>query len=437
VRAALRALFAAAIAALAPERLVGGALRRLRPPPGVVVVGAGKGAAGLAAACEAALGPAVADGLVIVPPGYERRLGRIRVAVGSHPLPSRASVAATARLVATASTAGAPVLVLLTGGASSLLVAPARGVTLADKCRTTALLLASGAPIAEINAVRKHCSAIKGGELARRLAATASWAAALVVSDVPDDDPSVIASGPTVGDPTTFADALGVLAARGLTRRVPSRVRRRLERGAAGAEAETPKPGAALFARVPTLRIAGNATARAGVAAAARGRGLAPVVRLRRPFSGEPAAVARVLAARIARCQATLSGPLPAVLVAGGETAPRLGARPGRGGRNQELALEVARLLAGRPGWALLCAGTDGVDGPTDAGGAFADGATVARAERRRGAVARALARHDVYPLLDACGALFRPGPTGTNVADLAIVLVWHDHGWRLPRAVC
>lgn len=465
VRATLAALFSAALAALEPTRLVRRVLGRRagavvlvdprhgrRPlvltsgvqpgsvhagavAPGVLVVGAGKGAAGLAAAVEATLGPSVVGGVIIVPAGCERPLARIALAIGGHPVPDRRSVAATARLLA--AIAGAPsvaVLVLLTGGASSLLVAPAEGLTLADKRRTSALLLASGARIDEMNAVRKHLSAVKGGRLAERLAGRR--AAALVVSDVPGDDPSVIASGPTVADPTTYADARRVLAAHGLDGRVPTRVLEHLERGIAGAVRETSKPGAPALMRMRTLVLASNATARAGAVAAARRRGYRIVVNVRRPLLGATAAAARAFAARIRRCQAKLRGPLPALLVAGGETTVQIGARAGRGGRNQEFALEVARALAGRSGWALLSAGTDGIDGPTDAAGAFVDGATLARAARAGWSVADAIARHDVFPLLGALGDLYRTGPTGTNVADLKLALVWKERGWRLPRAV-
>jgi len=465
VRATLAALFSAALARLEPLHLVRRVLHRRagavvltdprrggRPAvlmadaqpgrgravavaPGVVVVGAGKGAAGLAAAVEATLGASVAGGVVIVPAGCERPLARIALAVGGHPVPDRRSAAATARLLAAiAGAPGSPVLVLLTGGASSLLVAPAEGLTLADKRRTNALLLASGACIGEMNVVRKHLSAVKGGRLAEHLAG--HRAATLVVSDVPGDDVSVIASGPTVGDPTTYADACRILAAHDLEGRVPARVLGHLERGMAGTVAETPKPGTPTLERMPTIVLASNATARAGTVAAARHRGFRLIVNVRRPLTGATADAASAFAARIRRCQATLRGSLPALLVAGGETTVQVGTRAGRGGRNQEFALEVARVLAGRAGWALLSAGTDGIDGPTDAAGAFADGTTLARAARAGRSIADALARHDAFPLLDALGDLYRTGPTGTNVADLKLALVWKERGWRLPRGV-
>jgi glycerate 2-kinase len=449
VRAALADLFGCALAALAPERLLARVIRDgrrgalvLTPPRGravtlplrrgLVLVGAGKGAASLAAALETRLGPALTGGVVIVPPGYARPLARVAIALGGHPVPDLRSARATRRVLAALDRApDAAVLVVVTGGASSLLAAPARGLTLADKSRVTALLLASGATIDEMNAVRKHLSAVKGGRLAERLAGRP--AAALVVSDVPGDDLAVIGSGPTAGDLTTFADARRVLAAYGLTARIPPAVRVHLARGAAGRVPETPKPGAPAVRRVPTVLLAGNATARAAVARAARHAGWRTVRNVRRPLRGPTDRAARDFAARIVRCQARLRGALPALVVAGGETTVALGAAPGRGGRNQEFALEVARALAGRRGWALLSAGTDGIDGPTAAAGAFADGSTAVRA---RGALARALARHDAYPLLRSLGDLLVTGPTGTNVADLKLALVWRSEGWRLPDGV-
>jgi glycerate-2-kinase len=362
-------------------------------------------------------------------------LARIVVAHGSHPVPDRRSQGATRRLLVVLERhPRAAVLVLLTGGASSLLAAPAPGLTLADERRMGAWLLASGVDIAGMNAVRKHLSAITGGQLAARLAGRS--AAALVVSDVPGDDLAAVGSGPTVGDPTTYADALAVVRSAGCSRPAPLCVRRHLERGARGRLAETPKPGSLVARACPTLLVATNATARAAAVASARRAGVRTIVSLRRPLTGAPAVAARVIARQIRRCQAALRGGRPALVIAGGETTVRLGATAGRGGRNQELAAAVSTELAGIPGWALLAAGTDGIDGPTDAAGAFADGTSGARATRAGLSLAAALRRHDVYPCLAALGDLFVPGPTGTNVADLVIALVWKDSGWRVPPRV-
>jgi glycerate-2-kinase len=445
-RRALTALFEASLATLDPHLLVRALLARHRAylapvlargrREGVLVVGAGKGAARVAAALEDALSPIATRGLVIVPPGDGCTTRGVIVRLARHPVPDRRGVAATrALLAALACRPRSPVLVVLTGGASSLLVLPAPGLTLVDKRRLHALLIASGASIAEVNTVRAHVSAVKGGRLAARLRGRP--AAALVLSDVPGDDLAVIGSGPTVPDATTFADATRIVRDYGLEGRLPARIRRHLARGLRGRVAETPKPGAR-HAVVPTLLLAGNGTACAGAARAARGRGYAAVLRLRAPLTGNPRRAAARVAIGLRALRARARGPFPAVLVAGGETTVRVerAHRGGRGGRNQELALEVARLLAGEPGWLLLCAGTDGIDGPTDAAGAFVDGGTIARAARARWSVDDALARHDVYRMLAAIGALYRPGPTGTNVADLVLGLVWRNRGWRLPAAV-
>jgi glycerate-2-kinase len=428
-RATLGALYDAAIAALEPRTLLRAARSShavllasvLDGGAPVLVVGAGKGAARIAAALERET--AVGGGLVIVPPGYGCALRRVRVRLARHPVPDRRGLAATRALLRLLRRHPRdPVCVVLTGGASSLLVAPAPGLTLGDLTRTGALLLRSGARIAEMNAVRAHLSAVTGGRLGVRL--RGRRAVTLVLSDVPGDDLAVIGSGPTLPDPTTFADAVRVVRAYDIESRLPPRVRRHLRRGLAGRVAETPKPRAR--GGIPTVLLGGNATACAAVVRAARARGHGTRSRLRRPLIGEPAAAARRLAAAIRALHRRVRRGTTAVLAAGGETTPRLapGGHFGRGGRSQELALEVARLLAGEPGWALLCAGTDGIDGPTDAAGAFVDGTTVARATRAGWPLADTLARHDVYPLLEAIGALHRPGPTGTNVADIALALV-------------
>jgi glycerate-2-kinase len=213
-------------------------------------------------------------------------------------------------------------------------------------------------------------------------------------------------------------------------------VRRHLARGAGGAIAETPKPGSRAARTCPTTLVAQNATARAAAVAYARRAGFRTIVRLHRPLVGATSAAAQRLAEAIRRRRRAGRGAYPTLVVAGGETTVRLGPDAGRGGRNQELAAAVAVALADQPGWALLAAGTDGIDGPTDAAGAFADGATAAHAARAGRPLAGALARHDVHPCLAALGDLFAPGPTGTNVADVTFALVWKDRGWRLPRRV-
>ncbi len=416
LRADALACHAAALAVVEPGRLVarsleraGGALR-LRGRSGapvaehagrVLVVGAGKAALAMARAAAEILGGACAGGLVIVPHGGAGPCpGGIEVATGAHPVPDAAGEAATARLLAAvaASDAATLVLVVLSGGASSLLVAPAAGLGLADKQALGARLLASGADIAEVNVVRKHCSRVKGGGLARQAARAAGlWT--LVLSDVVGDDPATIASGPTVADPSMFRDAAAVLARYLAPEDVPAAVRDHIERGSAGAVPDTVKPGDPALARAATVIIGGNRDAVAAAAAAARARGYAAEIVVE-PLGGHAARAGRALAARL---RAAHGGPR-AVIAA------------------QQLALAAAVALEGEP-CVLLAAGTDGVDGPTDAAGACVDGGTVARARARGFDPAAALAATDSHPLLDATGDLLRTGPTGTNVADLVVAL--------------
>ena len=432
LRADALACHAAALAAVEPGILVrrglerAGGRIRLRGRGGeliaehagrVLVVGAGKAGLAMARAAAAVLGDACAGGLVIVPHGAAGPCPRgIEVATGAHPVPDGAGAAATARLLAAvaAADAGTLVLVVLSGGASSLLVAPAAGLTLDDKQALAARLLASGADITDVNVVRKHCSRVKGGGLARQ-AARAGGLWTLVLSDVVGDDPATIASGPTVGDPSTFRDAAAVLARYLAPEDVPVAVRAHLERGAAGAAPETVKPGDSALARAATVVVGGNHEAVAAAAAAAAARGYAAEV-VPEPLAGDAARAGQVLAARLCAARAGAFA-----LVAGGETTVRV--RPGgRGGRAQQLALAAAVALEGEP-CVLLAAGTDGVDGPTDAAGACVDGGTVARARARGLDPAAALAATDSHPLLDATGDLLRTGPTDTNVADLVVAL--------------
>ncbi|MBJ6725669.1 glycerate kinase type-2 family protein [Geomesophilobacter sediminis] len=432
-RQILERIFRSAVAAVDPyraclphlekvrERLQTGAFQR------VVVAGFGKGALRMARAAEAILGPAISAGLVIVPHGSERTdlPQRIEVATASHPHPDTAGVAASRRIVELAAAADANTLFLLlvSGGGSALFTTPAPGITLEEKQETARLLMLAGADILELNTVRKHLSTVKGGQLAR-IAAPAT-VVALLLSDVVGDRPDVIASGPANPDPTTFADAQAVLEKYRLTDRVPQAVRQRLIDGAAGRIPETPKPGDPLFARVTTVIAAGNGTARTAAAAEAQALGLLVQV-TEAPVTGEARVAGRMLADR-ARCQrARLAVDRGLCLVSGGETTVTVVGK-GKGGRNQELALAFALEVAGEGGITLLSAGTDGIDGPTDAAGAIVDGATVARAGRGAMDPAARLAGNDAYPFLEKAGALFKCGPTGTNVMDLQLILVRRD----------
>jgi glycerate 2-kinase len=428
-----RACFDAALRAAEPGALVAAALARagdalvLRAADGtacarhagpVRVVGGGKAGIAMARAAARVAGAQCTGGLVVVPHAAVAPVhAPVAVAGGGHPVPDAAGEAATARLLADVAAAGPDtlVVVVLSGGASALLVAPAPGLTLMDKRNVTAALLAAGADIAALNAVRKHCSRVKGGGLARAAAGAAGvWT--LVLSDVVGDDPAVVASGPTAADGTSFADALGVLDRLLAPAAVPPAVRAHLERGAAGALPETVRAGDPVLARVRTRVVGGNRDAVHAAAAAAAGRGYA-VALVAEPLAGDAADAGRRLAARLAAAPRDRA----IAVVAGGETTVRV--QPGgHGGRSQHLALAAALALAGGPA-VLLAAGTDGVDGPTDAAGACIDGGTVARAAARGLDAAAALGATDSHPLLDATGDLVRTGPTGTNVADVVVAL--------------
>ena len=430
LRADARACLDAGLAAVDPATLVNARFRRRddglvlmdasgretsRHSGPVLVVGAGKAALAMGRAAATAAGDACAGGRLIVPHGGGGACpGDVRVATGRHPIPDEAGAAATAALLEAVAGADATtlVVVVLSGGASALLVAPAPGISLADKQQVTALLLAAGAPIDVLNLVRRHCSRVKGGGLARTAArAAAVWA--LLLSDVVGDDPAVIASGPVAADVGTHADAVAALARWLAPSDVPAAIARHLARGTAGTAEDTVKPGDPVLARVQSVVIGDNRTAVAAAAAAAAAHGHAVEV-LPEAVVGDAATAGRALARRVRAL------PPGAALVAGGETTVRV-AR-GIGGRCQHLALAAAIELAGTPA-VLLAAGTDGVDGPTDAAGACIDGDTVARARAGGWDAAAALAATDSHPLLAATGDLVRTGPTGTNVADVVVAL--------------
>jgi len=401
-------------------------MRRIHLPRfhNIFVVGAGKASARMAAALEKVPGLRMAGGLLNVKYGHTAPLRRVELNECGHPVPDERGMAGARRIAEIARTAGPRDLVicLISGGASALLPLPAEGISLADKQATTQALLACGADIHELNTVRKHLSAIKGGQLARM-----AWPAAvitLVLSDVVGDDLDVIGSGPTVPDQSTFADALEIVTRYGLPRRLPRPVRTRLERGAAGEFDETPKPGDAVFARTKNIIVGNNRGAVNAGAKAARALGYRTVV-LSTTIKGEARAVALVHAA-IAREIRASGHPVkgPACVISGGETTVTLSKGHGLGGRNQEFVLAAAREIAGMENVVVLAAGTDGTDGPTDAAGAIADGRTFARAAAARLDARGMLARNDSYHFFEPLGDLIRTGPTGTNVADVHILLV-------------
>ena len=434
-RAHARAIFDAGVAAADPGRCVhqalavtGDALRcgPLRFPLDTIsslrLVGAGKATAAMAAAAEAILGDRIEYGAINTKYGHALPLARVETFEAGHPVPDEAGVAGARRQLEllTDLAPDALVLGLFSGGGSALLPAPAEGLTLAEKQETTRLLLACGATIDEINALRKHLSAIKGGLLAR--AAAPARVVALMLSDVIGDPLDTIASGPTHPDTTTFDDCLAIVDRYDLRDQLPSPVRQHLEAGARGEQPETPKPGDPCFARAESLVIGNSRLAIDAAAHKASALGYKVLVLTSR-LQGEARQAAAALVS-IAQETAETNRPIarPACLIAGGETTVTL-RNNGKGGRNQELALAAALQLEGWPA-TLLSGGTDGTDGPTDAAGALADGQTLSRA-RAQGLDARAfLDRHDSYPFFAALDDLVITGPTGTNVMDLQIVLI-------------
>jgi glycerate 2-kinase len=381
----------------------------------ILVLGAGKAGAAMAASAETVLGGRVSGGFVVVKDGYRVATACVEVVEAGHPVPDARGVAASARVLelAMSATADDLVLFLVSGGGSALTPAPTPPVTLEEKQALTRLLLAAGATINELNAVRKHLSRFKGGLLAR--AAAPATVLTLALSDVIGDPLDVIASGPTAPDPTTYADALAVLDRRGVLEGAPRAIVERLRAGAGGALAETPKPGDPVFARVTNLVIGNNALVADAAAAEAERRGYRPHV-LTRALQGEARDAARDL---VARARAL---PAPAALIAGGETTVTVRGR-GRGGRCQEFALAAALALEAGESLVVLAAGTDGTDGPTDAAGGVVDAATLARGRAAGADAARALADNDAHAFLSAAGACIVSGPTNTNLLDLYLIL--------------
>ena len=394
----------------------------------VWVVGGGKAATAMSAALHALLGDRLAGGVVVTK--YRHRdpdldTGAIDVVEAGHPLPDEAGVAGARRIAGLLDRAGERDLIVavISGGGSALLTLPAAELTLADLQQTTRLLLQSGATIVELNTVRKHLSAIKGGGMAR-LAGGRVPIAALILSDVVGDPLDAIASGPLVPDPTTFSGAWSVLARYDLDSRVPAAVRHRLQAGLEGRLPDTPKPGDPLFQHVHNTIIGSNRLAAEAAAGAAREAGWHALL-LSTFIEGEARQVARV-AAGLARELVAYDRPVarPACLVWGGETTVTVRGS-GQGGRNQELALAAAPAIAGLPGVLLVALGTDGTDGPTDAAGAVATGDTIHRARSLALDPVAYLEDNDAYHFFDALDDLIRTGPTGTNVNDLLFLFAF------------
>ena len=414
-RSFLETLFTSAVAAADPEKVIAANLPE-QPRGRTVVVGAGKGAAQMAAAFERHWdGPL--SGVVVTRYGYAAPCKNIEVLEASHPLPDENGLQASKRLLAEVNglTENDLVVALVCGGGSALLPAPPPGLTLEDEIAVNRALLASGAPISAMNAVRKHVSLIKGG----RLAATAYPAkvVSLIVSDIPGDDPALVASGPTLPDASNREDALTLVERYGL--QLPAKVMDWLK----NPESAAPPPSDPRFARNEVRLIASASVSLEAAAAKARAAGIEAVI-LSDAIEGEARDVGGVHAA-IAREVAGRGRPFrkPVVVLSGGETTVTIRGK-GKGGRNSEFLLALALGIDGAKGVSALAADTDGIDGSEDNAGAFADDTTIARLVARRLDAAALLQKNDSWSAFDALGDLFKPGPTGTNVNDFRAILV-------------
>ncbi len=425
-----RGIFQAAVAeadpALGVERALAGGSDVPVPREGgqVRVVSFGKGACSMGRGLGSCLEEAGLEwsGIAVVNRENREEVAGFRVLVGGHPLPDEAGVGA-AREVADFISSSADddlVFVLVSGGGSAILPAPVDGITLEDKLDCTSRLLACGADIGEINTVRKHLSFLKGGAMAARMSGGNMMT--LLLSDVIGDDLSTIASGPTVGDPTTFADADRLLREYGIFEKLPDAVRNRISAGCRGEIPETPKPGAAVFERVSHRLVGSNGMSLAAAAGRAEELGYEVSI-FSEALVGEARKAGKDLSTVL---PANTPGAGPRAILAGGETTVTLRGG-GRGGRNQELALAFA--IESVPGgqdrpWVFLSGGTDGIDGPTDAAGALVDPLTIERGSGEGFSARQALADNDSYTFLERSGSLLKTGATGTNVADLQILLV-------------
>ena len=431
-----RAIFTAATAAAQPRTCVLNALHLegtilhigdwhcdLEALSRLVVIGAGKATPAMAAAVEEVLGSHIDAGLINTKHGHEIPLRHIETIECGHPVPDRAGVEGTYRQLQLLDGLDehALVLCLFSGGGSALLPAPVEGISLEDKQQTTRLLLNCGATIGEINAIRKHLSAVKGGLLCMR--AQPAQVISLMMSDVIGDALDTIASGPTYPDATYFADCLDIVDRYQLRSELPSPVRLRLEKGAGGAIPDTPKSDEAVFERVQNNVIGNNTLAVDAAARCATELGYEVIVLTSR-LQGEAREMGVALAS-IAQEIRTRSRPLapPACVIAGGETTVTIRGN-GKGGRNQELALAAAIHLDGWSDIALLSGGTDGTDGPTDAAGAIADGSTLKRGLELDLSAHAYLHENNSYHYFSDLGDLIVTGATGTNVMDLQISLI-------------
>ena len=389
----------------------------------ILAVGTGKASPRMGVALEGVLGDRLTGGVMNTKYEHSEPLERIRIVECGHPVPDEAGVVGTNQILELLDGADEKTLVigLISGGGSALMPAPVDGLSLEAKQKTTSLLLECGANIVELNAIRKHLSKVKGGGLAR--AAFPAQVVALMLSDVIGDPMDVIASGPTVPDTSTFKTCMEILEKYDLVEKVPASVRERFEGGLAGNIPDTPKPGDEALEKVQNLVVGSNGLAVAAANKRAKELGYQTLV-LSTRVEGEAREIAHVYSA-IAKEIVTSQQPLapPACVIAGGETTV-LVTGEGKGGRNQEIALAGAMQLSGWDNVVLFSGGTDGTDGPTDAAGGVSDGQTMARAEEKGLSAQAYLKNNDAYHFLKELDDLVMTGPTGTNVADVAFVMV-------------
>ena len=389
----------------------------------IFVVGTGKASAPMAANLEKILGPRIQGGWVNVKYGHGRKLRRLHIQEAGHPLPDARGLEGAQEITRLLEglTARDLVIFLISGGGSALLPLPVPGVTLEEKQKVTQLLLRCGATIQEINTLRKHLSQVKGGGLAKR--AYPATLVSLILSDVIGDPLEVIASGPTVPDPSTFADCARILDKFNLWKDIPASAAEHIREGLKGNREETLKEGDAAFGRVQNVIVGNNLLAMKAARRKARELGYRTLT-LSSLIEGETREVAKVHAA-IAKEVVLSANPLPppACILSGGETTVTLRGQ-GKGGRNQEFSLAAALEIDGWQDLVIFSAGTDGTDGPTDAAGAFADGETIRRGKEKGMEAQTFLNENDSYSFFERLGDLLITGPTGTNVMDLRVMLI-------------
>ena len=435
-RAELEEVFHAGLGAVEPEEAVLRAVQRqgeeivvagrsyaLADYERVFVVGAGKAGAPMAGAMEQVLGDRLTAGNVTVKYGHTAPLRTVRIEEAGHPIPDESGIRGAERILDRVRDAGERDLVfcVLSGGGSALLVSPAEGIGLEDKQKVTSELLACGASIGEINALRKHLSRVKGGQLARICAP--ATVVTLILSDVVGDPLDVIASGPTVPDGSSFPACMEIVERYGLSSRLPAAVMGILRAGVEGKLPENPKADDPILEKVQNVIVANNLAAVRAAAEKAKALGYTPLI-LSTLMEGETREVA-VTHGAIFREVLQTGNPLkrPACILSGGETTVTIKGK-GKGGRNQEFSLAVAESIRGVEGIYFLCAGTDGTDGPTDAAGAFADASTLDRGQAMGMDARDYLERNDSYNYFAALGDLLITGPTKTNVMDLRVCLI-------------